>query len=150
MCHKPSGENPIAEILSIINILQRNASPENGIDSCDKPSLGGGNSCLVCNTRPVMIYTCSSNGVPFSMPTSKDLINSCSTSEEAIISPDSSSVFRVEKIEGKCATFRVLMPNPNFNSKNRNPFIGTNSFFTFNIDCACAVRCLSDCYVDCI
>jgi len=151
MCNnKPSGENCIAEILNVINILQRNACPETCMDSCDKPTLGGGSSCLICNTRPVMIYTCCGNGVPFSMPTCKDLTATCSTPEEAVISSECSSVFRVEKIEGNCVTFRVLAPNPDSTCNARTPFISTNSFFTFNLDCACAVKCLSDTYVDCV
>jgi len=151
MCNsKPHGENCITEILSVINILQRNASPDTCLDSCDKPVLGGGNNCLICNTRPVMIYTCCGNGVPFSMPVAKDIITTCSNPSEVNQSIECSSVFRVEKIEGSCATFRVLKPNIECNDKNKNPFIGTNSFFTFDLSCACAVKCLSDCYVDCI
>lgn len=152
MCNNdnPTEGNCIAEILNVINILQRNASPENVVDSCDKPSLGGGNSCLVCNTRPVMIYTCCGNGVPFSMATSKDVVTACSAPEELIKNNECSSVFRVEKVEGNCCTFRVLAPNPDFDSCSRSPFISTNNFFTFDLKCCCCVKCLSDCFVDCI
>ena len=151
MCNsKTKSENCITEILMVINILQRNASPEACLDSCDKPVLGGGSNSLRCNTRPVMIYTCSGNGVPFSMPTAKDAVMGCSTPNEATQSLECSSVFRVEKIEGNCVTFRVLKPNAECSGKNKNPFIGTNSFFTFDLNCACAVKCLSDCYIDCI
>jgi len=148
--NKSSGEgNCIAEILSVINILQRNACPDNCLESCDRPTLGGGDNCLICNTRPVQIFTCLGNGVPFSMPTNKDLVTVCSNPEEITDNSECcSSVFRIEKIEGNCATFRVLAPNPNH--KNKLPFIGTNSFFTFNLDCACAIRCLSDTFVECI
>ena len=59
----------IAEILKVILLLQQNACPDNCLDSCDRPMLGGGTNCLVCNTRPVMLYTCCGNGVPLSMPT---------------------------------------------------------------------------------
>ena len=137
--------NCIAEILNVINILQHNASPENAVDSCDKPTLGGGNSCLVCNTRPVMLFSCGSNGVPFSMATNKDIVDCCDEN-----GTDKSCVFRVEKVEGNCATFRVLMPNPDFSNRNRAPFVSTNSFFTFDLKCCCAIRCLSDTFVDCI
>ena len=153
MCNsKTKSENCITEILSVINILQRNACPDTCLDSCDKPVLGGGSSCLVCNTRPVMIYTCCGNGVPFSMPVCKDITTACSNPGEVNPSMECSSVFRVEKIEGNCATFRVLKPNTEecSDKKARTPFIGTNSFFTFDLNCACAVKCLSDTYVDCI
>ena len=45
----------IAEILQVINVLQSNACPENCLNSCDRPALGGGANCIVCNTRPIMI-----------------------------------------------------------------------------------------------
>ena len=151
MCNN-KGENCIAEILNVINILQKNVCPDNCLDSCDKPVLGSGENCLICNTRPVMIYTCSGNGVPFSMPVGKDIITVCSTPNELNRNMECSPVFRIEKIEGNCATFRVLKPNPEECSETRSkqPFIGTNSFFTFDIGCACAIKCLSDCYVECI
>jgi len=59
--------NCINEILSIILVLQENACPENSLDTCDRPMLGGGSNCLVCNTRPVMLYTCCGNGTPCPM-----------------------------------------------------------------------------------
>ena len=45
----------IGEILKVILVLQQNACPESCLDSCDRPMLGGGPSCLVCNTRPLII-----------------------------------------------------------------------------------------------
>ena len=137
--------NCISEILSVIFVLQENACCDSGLDSCDRPMLGGGTNCLVCNTRPVMLYTCSSNGIPWSMPTSKNVTTNCSGEE---ISDTCSTVFRVEKLEGNCCTFRVLAENPDETSLN--PYVATNSFFTMNCDCLCAIRCLNDCYVDCV
>ena len=137
--------NAISQILSVILVLQENACPDNCLDTCDRPMLGGGTNCLVCNTRPVMLYTCGGNGTPFSMPTTKDAQTNCSG--EAI-SETCSPVFRVEKIEGNCCTFRVLAQNPDTTSLN--PYVTTNSFFTMDCDCLCAIRCLSDCYVDCV
>ena len=46
--------NSIADILKVILILQQNACPESCLDSCDRPMLGGGPNCLICNTRPVI------------------------------------------------------------------------------------------------
>ena len=54
--------NCINEILNVILVLQENACPENCLDTCDRPMLGGGPNCLICNTRPVSLYTCGSNG----------------------------------------------------------------------------------------
>ena len=70
--------NSIAEILRVILILQQNACCETTLDSCDRPMLGGGPNCLICNTRPVMLYMCCGNGTPLSMPVCKDLTNVCS------------------------------------------------------------------------
>jgi hypothetical protein len=137
--------NAISQILSVILVLQENACPDNCLDTCDRPMLGGGTNCLVCNTRPVMVYTCCGNGTPWSMPVTKDAQTNCSgeaTSETC------STVFRVEKIEGNCCTFRVLAPNSDTTSLN--PYVTTNSFFTMDCSCICCVRCLSDCYVDCV
>ncbi len=141
MCNNNEG-NCVAEILGVILVLQQNACPENCIDSCDRPMLGGGPNCLLCNTRPVMLYTCS-NSTPWSMPTSKDSTATCSAGVT-----DCSTVFRIEKLEGNCATFRVLTDNPDTTSLN--PYVATTSFFTMNLDCCCVVRCLADTYVDCV
>ena len=152
MCNnKNECENCIAEILKVILILQQNACPESCLDSCDRPMLGGGPNCLVCNTRPVMLYTCCGNGVPWTMPTSKDSTTICSNSScSNNLSPECSSIFRVEKLDGCCATFRVLAPNPEESCCNSIPYIATNSFFTINLDCVCAIKCLNDTYVDCV
>ena len=69
MCNnKNECESCIADILKVILILQQNACPDSCLDSCDRPMLGGGPNCLVCNTRPVMLYTCCGNGVPCPVP----------------------------------------------------------------------------------
>ena len=136
--------NCINEILSVILVLQQNACPESCLDACDRPVLGGGPNCLICNTRPVMLYTCGGNGTPWSMPTVKDTTITCTGTTGA----ECSSIFRVEKIEGNCCTFRVLADNPDPTSLN--PYVSTNSFFTMDCGCLCAIRCLSDTYVDCV
>lgn len=134
--------NCIAEILQVINILQSNACPENCLNSCDRPALGGGTNCVICNTRPIMLYTCCGNGVPWSMPTTRTNVN-CGA-EGAVCS----NVFRVEKVDGCCATFRVLAPNPDTTSLY--PYVSTDSIFTMDIGCLCSVRCLNDTYVECL
>ena len=144
MCNNENeNKNCISEILKVILVLQENACPDSCLDSCDRPMLGGGANCLICNTRPVMIYTCCGNGTPWSMPTTKDVTASCSETGTTC-----SSVFRVEKIEGNCCTFRVLQDNPDTTSLN--PYVATNSFFTIDCNCVCSIRCLSDTYIDCV
>ena len=137
--------NGICEILNVILVLQENACPENCLDTCDRPMLGGGPNCLVCNTRPVSIFTCCGNGTPWSMPVVKDSTTDCG---DAGMTDDCSVVFRVEKIENGCCTFRVLQPNPDTTSIY--PYVSTNSFFTMDCGCICALKCLSDTYVDCL
>lgn len=131
----------VKEILKVILLLQQNACGENFVDSCDRPVLGNGTNCLVCNTRPVMVYTCCGNGIPWCMPIAKDITTTTDSSKV-------SSVFRVEKLDGNCCTFRVLAPNPDTTSLN--PYVSTNSLFTMDLDCLCVCRCLSDTYVDCM
>ena len=149
MCNDKN-TNCIGEILKVILVLQQNACPESCLDSCDRPMLGGGPSCLVCNTRPVMLYTCCGNGTPWSMPIEKDSTNVCSNTQVSACCDDCSNVFRVEKLDGNCCTFRVLTRNPQESCCNSIPYIATNSFFTMDLSCCCAVKCLSDTYVDCV
>ena len=118
----------ISEILTVIAILQKNAvCPESCLDACDRPVLGGGPNCLIYNTRPVMLVLCK--GTALSMPSERN-----STVQD-------SNVFRIEKLDNGCATFRVLQTS-------ETGFITTNSFFTITMDCICCIKCLSDTYVD--
>jgi hypothetical protein len=142
-CNNECENNCIAEILQVINVLQSNACPENCLNSCDRPALGGGTNCVVCNTRPIMLYTCCGNGRPWSMPTSRTNTN-CAEQAEA----GCSNVFRVEKVDGCCCTFRVLAPNTDTTSPY--PYVATDSIFTMNINCLCSIRCLNDTFVECI
>lgn len=147
MCNNTNTDSGcIAEILSVINVLQQNASCSNNIclETCDRGFLGCGATSLNCNTRPVMLYTCSGNGTPWQMPTSKENV-ACGQS-----GVECSSVFRVEKINGNCATFRVLTTNPDETEVATIPYVATNSFFTMNLDCCCVLKCLPDTYIECI
>ena len=129
----------IAKILRVINTLQQNAEcGETCLDTCDRGFLGCNISSVGCNTRPVMLYTCCGNGTAWSMPVSRDNPNETVTS----------NVFRVEKVDGSCATFRVLAENPDTTSLM--PYVSTNSFFTMDASCLCSIRCLSDTFVDCV
>lgn len=140
MCNNANTESCrcIAEILGVINILQQNACiSETCLDTCDRGFLGCGTSSLNCNTRPVMLYL--NNGMPLRMPITKDNVNG--------VEGATSSVFRVEKIDGCCCTFRVLAENTEGSSCL---YVATNSFFTMNLNCCCCLRCLSDTCVECI
>ena len=49
-------DNCVAEILQVIKILQDNACPENCLNSCDRPALGGGTNSIVFNTPLSLHY----------------------------------------------------------------------------------------------
>ena len=148
MCNQNNNNNEcrcISEILTVICILQQNANcAESCLDTCDRGFLGCSATSINCNTRPVMLYTCCGNGTPWSMPTTKEDVV-CGTTGVVC-----SNVFRVEKIDGCCATFRVLAPNPDPTTVTSMPYIATNSFFTMDLNCLCVLRCLQDTYVDTI
>lgn len=132
----------IAEILTVISILQQNANncSDACLDTCDRGFLGTSCAALGFNTRPITLYLCGSNNEALAMPTSR----------EDVTGETTSTVFRVEKIDGCCATFRVLAPNPDTTQVATIPYVSTNSFFTVNLNCVCLLRCLQDTYVDCI
>ncbi len=139
-CNQNDDSKCIAEILTVIAILQKNAScAETCLDTCDRGFLGCSGTTLGCNTRPVMLYTCCGNGTAWSMPISKDPTETVT-----------SNVFRVEKIDGNCATFRVLQPNPDPTQAATIPYVATNSFFTMDLNCCCVLRCLNDTFVECV
>ena len=138
MCNKDTDGKCIAEILTVICILQQNANcSESCLDTCDRGFLGNSTTCLSCNTRPIMLYTCGGGNTAFAMPISKD---------PAVTT--TSTVFRLEKLDGCCATCRVLAPNTDETSVF--PYEATNSFFTINLGCCCILRCLDDTVVESI
>lgn len=135
----------IAEILTVINVLQQNANcNDTCLETCDRGFLGCGTTTFNCNTRPVVLYTCCGNGTPWSMPITRENVI---CGDEGVTC---SNVFRVEKIDGCCCTFRVLANNPDEATNGTIPYIATNSFFTMNLNCVCALRCLPDTFVECI
>ena len=125
-------DNCIADILKVILILQKNSSqPDSCLETCDRGFLGQQLCPANYNTRPFVLYTCGSNSTPFSVPISK------SPTEET-----ESSIFRIEKLDDCCATCRVLVVGED------GSYTSTNSFFTINLDCVCAIRCLDDTLVE--
>ena len=139
MCNNDNNscENCIADILKVILLLQQSVCKNDCcLETCDRGFLGQ-NSSLYYNTRPIVLYTCSTGNEPLAMPISKDpTVTTTST------------VFRLEKLDDCCATCRVLAPNTDTTSAF--PYEATNSFFTINLNCVCILRCLDDTYVDSI
>ena len=143
MCNKKDNCNCISEILSVILLLQQNSDEdEKCLDTCDKGFLGNNITCPKYNTRPVMLYTAFGNGKPWEMPISR-IDESCEDP-----STECSTVFRIEKLDGCCATFRVLKPCPRSSEACSKTWKTTNSFFTIDLTCVCAIRCLKDTVVD--
>lgn len=139
MCNNDNNkcENCISEILKVILLLQQSVCQNDCcLETCDKGFLGQ-NCSSFFNTRPVTLYTCSSGSTPLAMPISKSPTETTT-----------SSVFRLEKLDDCCATFRVLTNNTDTSSSF--PFMATNSFFTINLNCVCILRCLEDTFVECI
>ena len=128
-------ENCIADILKVILLLQQNVCQNDTcLQTCDRGYLGQ-NCTTFCNTRPIVLYPCSCCNTALEMPISK-------SPTEATMS----NVFRLEKLDNCCATCRVLALNPDTTSVF--PYVSTNSFFTINLNCVSAIRCLDDTFVD--
>ena len=119
-CNNNDCTNCITEILQIINVLQSNACPDNCLISCDRPALVGGSNCIICNTRPIMLYRC--DNTPITLP----------------YTGGTTSVFRVQSVS--CDTASVLLLADNGDGTYTN----TNTFATINLNCVCAIQCLGD------
>ena len=133
MCNDSNSKsncNCIAEILKVINILQNEVCPgDTCLETCTRAYFGP-SSTTAFNTRPVTLYTC--NGTALEIPVSN-------TPGETT----TSNIFRVEKVDGCCATLRVLT----FDAET-STYTATNSFFTVNTDCCCSIKCLADTFVE--
>lgn len=122
-----------AKILKVIDILQRNASGSECFDeSCTRPFLGGSPDVICFNTRPVSFYL--SDGCLFEAVYT---VMECETPTTR-----TSSIFRVEKVNGCCVLLRILEPSKNPTATS--PYTATNQFITINLNCICALRCLDD------
>ena len=126
--------NPnISETLNFILTLQKNAGcNDSACDaSCTRPFLGPASNLVCFNTRPVTLYTCCT-GALWEFP------------YEINGTTGTSTVFRVENVDGNCATFRVLIPNT---TEEGTTYTLSNSYFTIDLSCVLALQCLSDTYV---
>lgn len=123
----------ISETLNFILTLQKKASCNDNCSdtSCTRPFLGPVDTTVCFNTRPVSLYTCCT-GALWEFP--YELNGTTGTS----------TVFRVENVEGNCATFRVLIPNE---TEEETTYTLSNSYFTIDLSCVLALQCLNDTYV---
>lgn len=118
----------LAKILKVIDILQKECSPECYKEGCDRPFLGNG-EYLIYNTRPITLY--NRDGSLF---TASYYVNNVLTT---------SSVFRVEDVNECCARCRILQPET-----DSNTYTATNQFITLNLECFCILSCLNDTYIE--
>lgn len=119
----------LTSILETISCLQNTTDDACEVLGCDKPYLGPTPSLVCYNTRPINFYNCSTGDL-WTFPYTVE-----STS-------GTSSVFRLENLEGNCCTCRVLALNPDTSSSE--PYVLTSTFFTINLDCVSAIKCLPD------
>ena len=125
----------IANILEVIVKLQNRSDKFDCMEGCDRPFLGPAISTLCYNTRPINLYRCC-DGELWTFPYT---LNGTT---------GTSSVFRVEQVDGCCCTCRVLAPNPDTTVENV-PYVGTESFVTINLSCVGALTCLPDTFIAC-
>ena len=128
MCENNNCDSLRDTLCLIVKLQKQGECIDNGINSCDRPFLGI-NVNNIFNTRPINIYTCPNNTL-WSMP--------WSDGEES----GTSSIFRIETVEGCCATFRVLR-------ETEGEFNLTDTFFTINLNCVGAIQCLNDIFIAC-
>ncbi len=119
----------LTSILETILCLQNSKDESCEVLGCDKPYLGPTPSLVCYNTRPINLYNCTT-GCRWSFPYTLDSVNG------------TSSIFRLENLEGNCCTCRVLAQNPDTSSSE--PYVLTSTFFTINLDCVSAIKCLPD------
>lgn len=138
MCDKKPNQNNdcgcLSSILETIILLQ-NQDFECGGDfgGCDKPYLGPTPNVVCYNTRPINLYNCTTGNL-WEFPYTLNGTTGTSTA------------FRVEEVDECCCTCRVLAPSTD--TTDNSDFDATNDFFTINLNCVSAIKCLNDTYVD--
>lgn len=121
----------------IIKLQNRSEKIDCAQEGCDKPFLGPTPSIVCYNTRPVTFYRCC-DGELWSFPYTYNGTSGYS------------NIFRVENVDGCCATCRILANNPDTSTADVSPYVATESFFTINLNCVGALKCLPDTHVACI
>ncbi len=132
MCDEQKKNNCscIAEILRKILMLQKQDFDNECHAGCDKPFLGPVCNSICYNTRPFMLYNCCT-GEPWSFPYTINGVTNTST------------VFRIESLDDCCCTCRILYLDP-----TTNQYVATTEFFTIDLNCVGAIKCLADIFVD--
>ena len=118
------------DILKRIVLLQKQDYDNECFVGCDKPYLGPACSTICYNTRPIMLYNCCT-GNAWSFPYTIGDTSATST------------IFRAENIDECCCTCRVLAPGT-----TAGTYQATNDFFTIDLKCVGAIKCLTDVFVD--
>lgn len=119
----------IHDILKRILLLQKQDFDNECYSGCDKPFLGPTCTTICYNTRPISLFTCC-DGSAWTFPYT---INE-STYESAI--------FRIESLDDCCCTCRILYRN------GENELVATDEFFTLDLKCVGAIKCLPDVSID--
>ena len=122
----------LRKTIKLIISLQNKETPACDNETCSRPFLGPTPSVTCLNTRPINLYNCC-NGSLWSFP-----YVTGDTTEE-------STVFRAESLDDCCLTCRILSANTDPDATE--PYIATNSFFTIDLKCVGALKCLADTYV---
>ena len=131
MTNNVEKENCIYNILKITCMLQNNILEKSTIGNCNLEQLHILNE-KKANTRPLIIYNSLGNTFEVALEP-QNYLNKRKT-----------IIFRIEKIDKECATFRALDLDEN------GIFFVTNIYITLNISCIYGITCLRDCLIDCI
>ena len=129
MCNEERNDcSCIQDILRKILLLQRQEFDNECYAGCDKPYLGPTCTTICYNTRPIMLFNCCT-GNPWSFPYTIDGVTNEST------------IFRIEALDDCCCTCRIL-------TTNGDTLVATNEFFTLDLNCVGAIKCLADTSLD--
>jgi hypothetical protein len=124
----------VLDIIKHINLLQKEIKEKKITDPCSKGDLEGMSKCKY-NTRPIKLIFCGGNvlNVPFDDNTNQ-----------------STSFFRIEKVDGSCVTLRLLrdISNNGVINDSDNWLEASLETLVVDISCFCAIKCLDDIYLD--
>ncbi len=116
--------NCLLNLLKLIVLLQNNSINNNETFGCDKNYLGPSFNYVCYNTRVLTLYNKQGNLITTNYGT------------------DSSSYYRVNRIMDNCVELLILR-------RENDTYYSTNQFITINMNCICAIKCISDVYVNC-
>ncbi len=125
--------NCLTDILDTILCLQEKKDSVCDDFGCDKPFLGPSPNFICYNTRPINLYNCCTGEL-------------WTFSYTLGATTGTSSTFRVENLDGNCCTCRILAANTS-STASEEPWINTGNFFTINLNCVSAIKCLADTFV---